>query len=126
MRYWKRIDTHGNITTVESYSHNLEVKGAIEVTKRQYNEYIASLPIIEPEPPHSTHISVIDAIDATKPRPVRVKRIWQDTDYFYDCLVTEAVKDQYIQGDIAVADYVIVFFDGVGEQIVTAKIFKSW
>ncbi|GAI86560.1 unnamed protein product, partial [marine sediment metagenome] len=76
--------------------------------------------------PHSTHISIIDAIDPTKARPVRVKRVWGDRDYFYDCLVTESVKDQYLAGDVAVGDYVIVFWSDVGEQIVAAKVFKSW
>ena len=50
MRYWKRVDKDGNTTTVESYSHNLDVEGALEITKKEYDEYIASLPIPEPEP----------------------------------------------------------------------------
>jgi len=50
MRYFKRIDTEGNTTTVESYSHNLDVKGAIEISKTEYDAYIASLPVVEPEP----------------------------------------------------------------------------
>lgn len=50
MRYWKRVDTDGNITTVESYSHDLDVEGAIEITKEEYDEFIASLPIVKPEP----------------------------------------------------------------------------
>ena len=81
---------------------------------------------IEPEPPLSTYISTIKAIDTAKARPVKVKRVWEGKDYFYDCLVTESVKDQYVAGDVAVGDYVIVHFDDIGEQIVTAKIFKSW
>lgn len=78
------------------------------------------------EPPRSTHISTIDAIDTTKARPVRIKRVWESMDYFYDCLVTESVKDQYVAGDVAIGDYVLVHFDEIGEQIVTAKVFKSW
>lgn len=85
------------------------------------------LPIISSEfPPRSTHISTIDAIDTTKARPVRIKRVWEGKDYFYDCLVTESVKDQYLAGDVKVGDYVIVHFDDIGEQIVTGKVFKSW
>lgn len=78
------------------------------------------------EPSHSTHISTIDAIDTAKARPVRIKRMWQNKDYFYDCLATESVKDQYVAGDVKVGDYVIVFFDDIGEQIVTSKVYKSW
>lgn len=79
-----------------------------------------------PEPPCSTHISTIDAIDTAKPRPVRIKRVCEGRDYFYDCLVTESVKDQYVAGDVKVGDYVIVHFDDIGELVVTAKVFKSW
>jgi len=93
----------------------------------------ASLPIVFeepevalPEPPRSTHISVIDAIDTAKARPVRIKRVWQGRDYFYDCLVTESVKDQYLAGDVAVGDYILVHFDDIGELVVTEKVFKSW
>lgn len=78
------------------------------------------------EPPPSSHISIIDAIDTSKARPVRIKRVWEGKDYFYNCLVTESVKDQYIAGDVKVGDYVIVHFDDIGEQVVTAKVFKSW
>lgn len=78
------------------------------------------------EPPRSTHISTIDAIDTSKARPARIKRAWEGRDYFYDCFVTESVKDQYMAGDIVVGDYVIVHFDDIGEQIVTGKVFKSW
>ncbi len=88
-------------------------------------KFVKPEPII-PEPPHSTHISTIDAIDTSKARPVRIKRVWNGKDYFYDCLVTESVKDQYMAGNIAVGDYAIVHFDDIGEQVVTAKVFKSW
>lgn len=80
----------------------------------------------EPDPPRSAHISIIDAIDTGKTRPVRIKRVWGGRDYFYDCFATESVKDQFVQGDVAVGDYVLVHFDDIGEQIVTAKVFKSW
>ena len=80
----------------------------------------------ETEPPHSSHVSIINAIDTAKARPVKVKRVWQGKDYFYDCLVAESVKDQYVAGNITIGDYVIVHFDDIGEQVVTAKIFKSW
>jgi len=83
-------------------------------------------PYVEPQPPLSTHISTIDAVDTTKARPVRIKRVWEGEDYFYDCLATESVKDQYIAGDVKVGDFVIVHFDDIGEQIVVAKVFKSW
>lgn len=50
MRYWKRVDDAGKTTTVESYSHNLAIMGAIEIDEAESGAYIASLPvpIIEP------------------------------------------------------------------------------
>ncbi len=78
-----------------------------------------------PDPPTSTHISTLVSIDVGRARPAKVKRVWEDRDYFYDCFVTENVKDQYVAGDIKVGDYLLILFES-GEQIVTAKVFKSW
>jgi len=50
MRYWKRTDTIGNTTTVESYSHDMEIEGAIEINRIEYEDFIMSLPVIKPEP----------------------------------------------------------------------------
>ncbi|GAI66609.1 unnamed protein product [marine sediment metagenome] len=79
-----------------------------------------------PEPPRSTHISILTAIDTAKARPATVKRVWRGRDYFYDCFATQTVKDEYQEGSIMVGDYLLVHFDDMGEQIVTAKVFKSW
>ncbi len=50
MRYWKRTNPDGSTWTVESYSHSLDVEGAIEITEQEFNDFIASLPTPEPEP----------------------------------------------------------------------------
>lgn len=126
MRYWARKDITGEITTVESYSHDLDVAGAIEINKVEFDAYIASLPLVIPEPPRSTHISILTGVDPTKVRPAKVKRVWEGRDYFYDCFATQSVKDEYVAGKIIVGDYILVHFDNIGEQIVTAKVWKSW
>lgn len=82
--------------------------------------------LLLPEPPRSTHVSILQAVNPTKARPAKVKRTWQGIDYFYDCLVIQTVKDEYVAGKIKIGDYVLVHFDEMGEQIVTAKVFKSW
>ena len=41
MRYWKRVDKDGETTTVESYSHDLNVEGAEEIDKDEFDAYIA-------------------------------------------------------------------------------------
>ena len=50
MKYYKRTGTDGKITTVESYSHDLPIEGAVEITEAEFNAYIASLPLPVPEP----------------------------------------------------------------------------
>lgn len=45
MRYWKRVDSQGKTTTVESYSHNIPIEGAIEISEAEFNLFIASLPM---------------------------------------------------------------------------------
>jgi hypothetical protein len=48
MRYWKRVDSTGKTTTVESYSHNLDIPGAVEISKDEFDAFIASLPQVDP------------------------------------------------------------------------------
>jgi len=64
MRYWKRIDAQGDTTTVESYSHNLKVKGAIKITEQEFNDFIASLPPPPPLEPVRDLATEIDEIKA--------------------------------------------------------------
>jgi len=51
MRYWKRVDSKGETTAVESYSHDLDIDGAIEINEKEFNAFIASLPEVEPPRP---------------------------------------------------------------------------
>ena len=50
MEYWKFIDGEGNTTSVESHSYPHLVPDAIQITKEEYDEFIASLPPPEPPP----------------------------------------------------------------------------
>lgn len=51
MRYWAKLNPGGSIDTVESHSYDHLVPGAIELTKEEYDAFIASLPELEYEPP---------------------------------------------------------------------------
>ncbi len=62
MKYWKRIDEQGNITTVESYSHDLDVKGALEITQQEFDDYLASLLPPPPKAPPRDLAAEIDEI----------------------------------------------------------------
>lgn len=80
----------------------------------------------ETEPSQSTHIAQLVSIDVGKARPAKVKQVWEEREYFHDCFVTETIKEMYVAGNIQIGDYVLVFFDDRGEQLVTEKIYKSW
>jgi len=43
MRYFKRVE-EGLTTTVESYSHNAPVAGAVEIDKTEFDAFIAAIP----------------------------------------------------------------------------------
>ena len=98
-----------------------------------FNGKVGALPCVyeEPdpiqviEPPKSTHLATLVAINVGAVRPAQVKRVYEGIDFFSDCFVTESLKDQYVQGDVQVGDYVMVHYDD-SEQIVTHKVFKSW
>jgi hypothetical protein len=51
MRYWKRVDKDGKTTTVESYSHDLDIQGAVEIGIMEFDSYLASLPVQDVKPP---------------------------------------------------------------------------
>jgi len=80
------------------------------------------------QPPCSIHIAKIVSIDISRVRPVEIEREWLGNITRHDCLVTENLKDQYLQGDIHVGDYMLVDCqtDHICEYIIIAKIFKSW
>ena len=81
-----------------------------------------------PEPPCSIHIGRIVSINVDLARPVKISREWRGNVTQHSCLATEGLKDQYLQGDVKIGDYVLVDCqdDHVCEYIVIAKIFKSW
>lgn len=63
MEYWKKVNADGTINTVESHSYPHKVPDAIQITKEEYEEFIASLPVVKPEPARNL-ASEIDKIKA--------------------------------------------------------------
>ncbi|MBA7658257.1 hypothetical protein ES703_66206 [subsurface metagenome] len=82
----------------------------------------------EPMPPLCTHWARIDSFHPGEVRPMRVKRTWNEKEYTVDCFVTQTIKDQYLAGDVAVGDFVLVHFleDDADRAVVIAKVFKTW
>lgn len=64
MEYWKKVDAEGNTTTVESHSYPHIVPDAIQITKEEYDEFIASLPPPEPPEPVRDPLAEIDELKA--------------------------------------------------------------
>ncbi len=73
MRYWKRVDGTGKISTVESYSHGNEIAGAVEITEAEFQAFIASLP--PPPPPIDWKAAWLAADTAAKKLSVIAKRL---------------------------------------------------
>ena len=44
MEYWKKVDLTNKTLTVESHSYSHKVPNAIQITKQEYDEFIATLP----------------------------------------------------------------------------------
>jgi len=85
-------------------------------------------PIPEPQPPCSIHLARLTGINPDKVKPATVVRTWEDKDYTYDCFVTQTIKDQWVAGNIAIGDIVLVEFleDVADRAIVIHKVFKTW
>ena len=58
MKYYKRVNESDETTTVEGYSHNGEIEGAIEITKEEYDSFIASMPPPKPPPKTTTELKL--------------------------------------------------------------------
>jgi hypothetical protein len=85
-------------------------------------------PIPERQPPLSTHWAIVDSINLGAVKPGTVRRTWQGEEYTADCYVTENIRDQYLAGNIAVGDYVLVEFldESLDMAVVVAKVVKTW
>ena len=70
MRYYKRIDSTGKTTTVESYSHDLDIGGAVEIDKTEFDAYLSSLPKPVPVPSRD----FLKEIDELKMRVEKLER----------------------------------------------------
>lgn len=92
------------------------------------NEVILTNPAYKPRPRLCTHWAIVDSFNTGEEKPMRVKRTIGGYEYQVDCYVTETVKDQYLAGDVAVGDFVLVHFldDDPNRAVVFAKVYRSW
>lgn len=72
MRYWKRVKDNVT-TTVESYSHDQQITGAIEITKAEFDTFVAEC-------------------RQKQPPPINWKQAWKDAVELEDKLTVIAKK----------------------------------
>jgi len=97
MRYWKRLNPDGSINTVESYSHNLDVGGAIEITEQEFNSYMASLPVIPltiADLPKSNVAVILKSVGADNKSAV-ITRTWMGVDYDIPCGIAYSILKEF-------------------------------
>ena len=72
--------------------------------------------------------AILDSVNVTAVKPATVRRNWNGTDYMLDCYITQHVKDEWLAGNIAIGDYVLVEYldQDPNKAGVVAKIVKTW
>ncbi|MBA7574683.1 hypothetical protein ES708_16495 [subsurface metagenome] len=70
MEYWAFYNPDGTIKSVEGHSYPHKVPGAERITKEEYDRFISSLPVVEPEPVRDLAIE----IDNLKTRVMKLER----------------------------------------------------
>lgn len=76
MEYWKKLNPDGSISSVESHSYPHTVPGAIQITKSEYDAFIASLPPPEPVPPTPDEARLAEIV-ATSPQAITMPEMWE-------------------------------------------------
>jgi len=96
--------------------------------------YELNLQPIESETlPHSQHIAQLTGVDVNRAKPIEVTRKFHGIEYTENCFVSQSVIAMYLNGQIAIGDYVIVsYISETPNQtdyelpIVVDKVYQSW
>lgn len=115
------------------YSHSTTSQEWVNQGYVKYNQYEPwMLPRIPPPPPvelrMSLHEAQITAINTALVRPITAT-VHQDGNQFpIDCFVTQDLVDAFQAGNLAVGDWVLIYFIDHREDkaIAQQKIFKTW
>jgi hypothetical protein len=72
--------------------------------------------------------AILDSVNVTAVKPATVRRNWEGVDYVLDCYITQHVRDEWLAGNIAIGDYVLVEYldQDPGKAGIVAKIVKTW
>jgi len=72
--------------------------------------------------------AILEAVNVAVAKPAIVRRTWGGANYVFDCYVMQHVRDEWLVGNIAVGDYVLVDYsdqDPDREQVI-ARIVETW
>ena len=72
--------------------------------------------------------AILTAVNVTAVKPATVRRTWEGTDYVFDCYITQHVRDEWLAGNIAIGDYVLIEYldQDPNKAGVLAKVVKTW
>jgi len=97
---------------------------------------LSELNLESPNPedlPHSQHIAQLTGVDTDRAKPLEVTRRFHGIEYTENCFVSQSVIAMYLNGQIAIGDYVIVsYISETPNQtdyelpIVVDKVYQSW
>jgi len=83
--------------------------------------------------PHSQHIAQLTGVDIQRTKPLEVTRKFHGIEYTENCFVSQSIIAMYLNGQIAIGDYVIVsYISETPNQtdyelpIVVDKVYQSW
>lgn len=58
----------------------------------------------------SLFFATVESINPTNPKPLRVKRTYQDKEYHIDCYITLTIKEGFEAGKIKIGNKVLIGF----------------
>ena len=72
--------------------------------------------------------AILEAVNVAAVKPATVRRTWEGVDYMLDCYITQHIKDEWLAGNIAIGDYVLIeYLDQDPDKVgVVAKVVKTW
>lgn len=117
------------ITIPEVWDEEMGIYMPVPTTLEELN----LIPMSSEYLPASEHIGKLTAVNVTQAKPVTITRRYWGENYDVKCLVTESVKQMWLDGDLEIGDFVLVSFieeiPNTTERkiaIVTDKVYKSW
>jgi len=98
------------------------------ISNRLTKAFVDKPPLAVTDLPASLHLATLKSVNPSLAKPAVVTRAFAGIDVDVPCVVTTAIRDQWIAGAISIGDIVIVAYceERINDAIIIAKVFKSW